>query len=314
MSPWQRRACVLGLAVMVIHPSAPGQPEKFSWGHLSGEADGRWPLLITSPHSGRHYPPAMLAASRLSLLQLRRAEDAFVDALLDGIAGVPVLAATVARSWLDLNRRPDELDPAMFDGALAVPVASSERVLAGLGVIPRLAGHGLNIYARALPAAEAPARLASLHAPWHERVSSILAAARGRHGAALLLDCHSMPPPSGPRPPQIVLGDCHGRSAHPAIMQAIEDHFRMCGWRVARNAPYAGGYTTRHHGQPGTGIHAVQIEIDRALYLDGHRLALHAGAARMRTVLTALVQQLVADWPRLSSAPPAAGSWAQAAE
>jgi N-formylglutamate deformylase len=291
---------------MRFSASAAGQP---AW-TLTGDADGRWPLLLTSPHSGRHYPPALLAASRLSLLQLRRAEDAFVDALLDGIAGVPVLAATHARSWLDLNRRPDELDPAMFDGALAVPVTATERVQGGLGVIPRLAGHGLDIYARRLPAADASARLAQLHTPWHEEVARILGAARARHGAALLIDCHSMPSPTGVRPPQIVLGDCHGLSADPAIVQAIEDHFVQVGWRVARNAPYAGGHTTRHHGRPAQGLHAVQIEIDRALYLDSQRISLTAGAARVRTVLTGLVQRLLAEWPQLAPVPP----WAQAAE
>jgi N-formylglutamate amidohydrolase len=295
---------------MALPVSTAARPADYPWGRLTGDADGRWPLLLTSPHSGRHYPPALLAGSRLSLNQLRRAEDAFVDALLDGIAGVPVLAASHARCWIDLNRRPDELDPAMFDGPLAVPVAATERVQAGLGVIPRLAGHGLDIYARALPAAEAAARLASLHAPWHAQVASLLAAARGRHGAALLLDCHSMPSPTGARPPQIVLGDCHGLSANPAIVQAIEEHFRRLGWRVARNAPYAGGHTTRRHGQPGAGIHAVQIEIDRALYLDAHRLALHSGAGKVRAALTSLVQRLLADWPQLLAAPP----WAEAAE
>ena len=276
----------------------------------SGDGDGRWPLVIASPHSGRHYPQALLAGSRLTLAQLRRAEDALVDALLDGIAGVPVLAATHARCWLDLNRRPDELDPAMFDAPLPVPVTQTERVQAGLGVIPRLAGHGLEINARRLPAGEAAARLATLHAPWHTRLAALLALARARHGSALLVDCHSMPSPGGPRPPQIVLGDCHGQSAAPAIMDAIEDHFRRAGWRVARNAPYAGGHTTQAHGRPVQGIHAVQIEIDRALYLDSHRLTLHAGAGKVRAALTALAQRLVADWPQLAATSP----WAQAAE
>lgn len=277
---------------------------------LTGDADGRWPLLLSSPHSGRHYPPALLAGTRLGLMQLRRAEDAFVDALLDGISGVPVISATFARCWLDLNRAADELDPAMFDGRLAVPVAASERVAAGLGVIPRLAGHGLEIYAWRLPAREAAERLAALHRPWHDRLAAILATARARHGSALLIDCHSMPSPAGPRPPQVVLGDCHGRSCHPAIVAAAEDHFRRLGWRVARNNPYAGGHTTRHHGQPASGIHALQIEIDRALYLDQHRLALHSGAGRVRAAFTALVQRLLADWPQLIGPPP----FAQAAE
>jgi N-formylglutamate deformylase len=267
---------------------------------LTGDDDGRWPLVLASPHSGRHYPAALLAGSRLTLAQLRRAEDALVDALLEGIAGVPVLAATHARCWIDLNRRPDELDPEMFDGPLTVPVARTERVQAGLGVIPRLAAPGLEIPARRWPASEAVARLAGLHVPWHRRIAGLMATAAARHGSALLIDCHSMPSPGGPRPPQIVLGDCHGQSAHPAIVQAIEDHFRRAGWRVARNAPYAGGHTTRAHGRPELGLHAVQIEIDRALYLDGQRLTLHAGAGRVRTAMTALVQQLVADWPRLS--------------
>ena len=280
------------------------QPTMLPPWRLTGDADGRWPLLLASPHSGRHYPPALLAGSRLCLLQLRRAEDAHVDALLEGIAGVPVISATHARCWIDLNRAPDELDPAMFDGALAVPVAASERVQSGLGVIPRLAGQGLEINARPLPAAQAGLRLDALHRPWHDRLAEILAAARLHHGNALLIDCHSMPTPSGPRAPQIVLGDCHGQTANPAIMTAIEDHFRRLGWRVARNAPYAGGHTTRRHGQPATGIHAVQIEIDRALYLDQHRLVLHSGAPRVRAAFTALVQRLVASWPQLAGAAP----------
>jgi N-formylglutamate amidohydrolase len=277
---------------------------------LTGDADGRWPLVVASPHSGRHYPAALLAGSRLSLAQLRRAEDAHVDALLDGIAGVPVLAATHARCWIDLNRRPDELDPSMFDAPLEVPVALTERVQAGLGVIPRLAAHGLEINARRLPAAEAAARLATLHLPWHQQLASLLNAARAVHGSALLIDCHSMPTPAGSRPPQIVLGDCHGLSAAPAIVQAIEDHFRRAGWRVGRNVPYAGGHTTRLHGHPAGAIHAVQIEIDRALYLDSHRLMPNNGAGRVRAALTGLVQTLVADWPRLAGPP----AWREAAE
>lgn len=277
---------------------------------LTGDIDGRWPLFISSPHSGRHYPASFLAASRLPLADLRRAEDGLVDALLDGIAGVPVLAATHARSWLDLNRAEDELDPALFDGPLGVPATPGPRVAAGLGVIPRLAAQGQEIYARRLAAAEAEQRLASHHRPWHALIAGQLAAARTAHGAALLIDIHSMPQPQGPRPPQIVLGDCHGQSASPAIMAAIEDHFRRAGWRVARNHPYAGGHTTQHHGRPATGIHAVQIELCRSLYLDAQRLILTAGAVRLRAALAGLVQQLVANWQPLAGQP----GWAMAAE
>jgi N-formylglutamate amidohydrolase len=277
---------------------------------LTGEIDGRWPLFITSPHSGRHYPPAFLAASRLTLAELRRAEDALVDGLLDGIAGVPVLAASHARSWLDLNRAADELDPAMFEGALPWAVAGGVRVAAGLGVIPRLAAQGMEIYGRRLPASEAAARINGLHRPWHALVTAQLAAAQAQHGAALLIDVHSMPPPAGPRPPQIVLGDCHGSSAHPAIVAMMEDHFRRAGWRVARNQPYAGGYTTHHHGRPANGIHAVQIEICRSLYLDQQRLLPTHGAHKVRAALTSLVQHLVAAWPQLARQ----SGWAIAAE
>jgi N-formylglutamate deformylase len=308
MPPWQTGHGVLGHWAMGIGQTAPAPFRQ------TGDGDGRWPLVLASPHSGRHYPAALLAATRLSLAQLRRAEDAHVDALLDGISGVPVLAATHARCWIDLNRRPDELDPDLFDGPLAVPVTLTDRVQAGLGVIPRLAGHGLEIHARRLPAATAAARLAGLHVPWHDRIASLMAAARARHGSALLIDCHSMPSPGGPRPPQIVLGDCHGQSAHPAIVQAIEDHFRRAGWRVARNAPYAGGHTTRAHGQPAAGFHAVQIEIDRVLYLDNLKLTLHAGAGKVRAAMTALVQRLVADWPRLHGQLAAPSAWREAAE
>lgn len=304
MPAWHPGRGVLGLIGMAAGTASPSPY------CLTGDTDGRWPLVLASPHSGRHYPAALLAGTRLTLAQLRRAEDALVDALLDGIAGVPVLAATHARCWIDLNRRPDELDPALFDGPLAVPVALTDRVQAGLGVIPRLAGLGLEIHARPLPAAEAAARLTGLHAPWHARIAGLMAAACQRHGSALLIDCHSMPSPGGPRPPQIVLGDCHGQSAHPAIVQAIEDHFRRAGWRVARNTPYAGGHTTRAHGRPGLGLHAVQIEIDRALYLDSQRLTLHAGAGKVRAAMTALVQRLVADWPHLAGTT----GWQEAAE
>lgn len=266
---------------------------------VSGDSDGRWPLVIASPHSGREYPPAFLAASRLSLAQLRRAEDAFVDKLLDGIEGVPVLRARHGRAFLDLNRAEDELDPAMFDALAPLVPRHTDRVAAGLGVLPRVAAQGMDIYRRRIPGTEAEARLAALHRPWHARIAELLARAKARHGYAILLDCHSMPRPAGTLPPQIVLGDRFGTSAAPELVDVMERHFVAAGWRVARNAPYAGGHTTEFHAAAAAGIHAVQIEIDRNLYMDTQRLAQHEGFAKVAEQLTGLVKMLVGYAPML---------------
>ena len=264
---------------------------------LSGDDGGRFPVVVASPHSGRDYPADFLARTRLTLAQLRRGEDAYVDGLLDGVAasGVPRLAARYGRSWLDLNRGPDELDPAMYVEPLdACAAQSAERVKAGLGVVPRIAAAGLDIYPTRLRLADARARIAGVHVPWHATLAGLLAAARARHGFAILLDCHSMPAPVAARggAPQVVIGDLHGTSADAALVEGIAAHFAAAGWRTARNAPYAGGYTTARHGDPAQGIHAVQIEIDRALYMDPARLARHMGFPAVAAQLTALVAGL----------------------
>lgn len=270
---------------------------------MSGDTLGRWPLVMASPHSGRCYPPALLAASRLTLAQLRRAEDAFVDELLGDIKTVPVMRAHYGRTWVDLNRAEDELDVAMFDGPPPLVPRASDRVTAGLGVLPRVAVQGLDIYRRKLRPEEAQQRLFSVHRPWHARLAMLLQRARARHGYAILIDCHSMPQPAGVLPPQIVLGDCHGASAAPALTALIERHFAAAGWRVARNNPYAGGHTTQAHGRPAAGIHAVQIEIDRGLYMHPARLARHDGFTAVAQQLTALAALLVAAAPALGLSP-----------
>lgn len=272
--------------------------------NMTGDSDGRWPLVMASPHSGRAYPPAFLAASRLTQAQLRRAEDPFVDALLDGVRGVPILRAHYARAFLDLNRAADELDPAMFDGPPPGPARATERVAAGLGVLPRVAAHGLDIYRRRLPPDEARTRLAALHRPWHARIAELLDRARARHGFAVLIDCHSMPTPAGPLAPQIVIGDRHGASASTALVRLIERHFAAAGWRVARNVPYAGGHTTEFHGAAAAGIHAVQIEIDRSLYIDPQRLVRHEGFPAVAAAMEGLARLLVSATPLLGLAGP----------
>ncbi len=255
-------------------------------------------FVLASPHSGREYPADFLAATRLTLAQLRRAEDAFVADLTLPAAtahGAPLIAARYGRSWLDLNRDAAEIDPAMVVDAMAAdPAQASDRVAAGLGVIPRVAAHGLDIYPGRLRHADIVARLAAVHAPYHAALAGLIDDARRAHGFAVLLDCHSMPsPPAGPHgPPQVVIGDRFGASAAPALVAAVERHFAAAGLRVARNAPYAGGYTTAHHGRPATGIHAIQIEIDRALYMDPVRLVRHLGFDRIAGVFADLVGSL----------------------
>ncbi len=294
-------------------PTAPSDPENgFT---LTGDGDGRWPLVLASPHSGRDYPAAFLARTRLTLGQLRRAEDAYVDGLLGGAAasGVPVLTARYGRSWLDLNRAAGELDPAMYVEPFDTHADQlSDRVQAGLGVVPRVAAQGLDIYATRLNLNEARARIAKVHAPWHAAIAALTGRAMARHGYAILLDCHSMPSPGPVRggAAQVVLGDLHGRSASAALVETIAAHFTAAGLRVARNAPYAGGYTTAAHGRPELGIHAVQIEIDRALYMDPARLVRHLGFPAITGVMTRLADLLIEVAPRLGLAPP----FAQAAE
>lgn len=292
----------------MTHPPVPST-EAAAGFTVSGDRAAFTPLVLASPHSGRVYPPAFLAQTRLRIDQLRRAEDAFVDALVAAapVRGVPLVAAQFGRTWLDLNRSADELDPAMFDDSPAPhPDQFGERVRAGLGIVPRIAAHGLDIYTAPVSLAQARSRIAAVHTPYHATLARLLAAARGRHGHAVLLDCHSMPTPLGGRngAPQIVLGDLYGRSAAPELLACVTGHFKRAGLRVAINDPYAGGYTTQAHGAPASGVHAVQIEIDRALYMDPARLRVHSGFARIAALMTGLVDLLLAEMPQLGLAPP----------
>ncbi|HSM95829.1 MAG TPA: N-formylglutamate amidohydrolase [Rhizomicrobium sp.] len=229
----------------------------------------RVPFVFASPHSGRVYPDGFATASRLSALGLRRSEDAFVDALFASAVelGAPMIAARFPRAYLDANRAPGELDAAMFDGALTVPVdPPGTRVNAGLGVIPRIVRDGAEIYRAKLPGREAAMRLTQLYQPYHAALSDLLEETHARFGCAVLIDCHSMP--SAAAIPDAVLGDRYGMAASHALMRKAERDFERSGFTVARNTPYAGGYSTHIHGRPMLGRHALQVEINRALYLD----------------------------------------------
>jgi N-formylglutamate deformylase len=253
------------------------------------------PFLFASPHSGRSYPASLLEKTRLDATTLRRSEDAFVDELFAGVValGAPLLAAQFPRAFLDVNRGSAELDTAMFDAPLAVPVdAPSPRVAAGLGVIPRIVRDGAEIYRGKLESAEADARIRQLYQPYHQALATLMAEIRSQFGVAVLIDCHSMP--SALSVPDIVLGDRYGASAAPALTARAEAAFSREGFSVARNTPYAGGHTTVLYGRVASGCHALQIEINRALYLDEDRIVKKPAFAAVRARLTRALQFLTA--------------------
>jgi N-formylglutamate deformylase len=255
----------------------------------------RVPFLFASPHSGRRYPQSLLARSRLDALTLRRSEDAYVDELFAGVTalGAPLLAAEFPRAWLDVNRGGAELDQAMFDAPLAVPVdVPGPRVSAGLGVIPRIVRDGAEIYRGKLRHGEAGDRLARFYEPYHQALQALIDETRARFGVAVLIDCHSMP--SALSVPDVVLGDRYGASAGAGLTRRAEDAFARAGFSVTRNTPYAGGHTTIRYGKVETGCHVLQIEINRALYLDEERVAKKAGFQILRARLERVMADLVA--------------------
>jgi len=256
------------------------------------------PLIFASPHSGRRYPADLLAEARAGIQNLRRSEDAYVDELIGGAAGygAAVIAATVARAYVDLNRDPAELDPDMYDERLPSFAAScSPRVQAGLGAIPRITGDGQPIYRRKLALADAEQRLARVHRPYHAALGRLVTEAKEAFGCAVLIDCHSMPSCArGAAAPDIVLGDRFGASCHPSVTALVEATLRRRGYRVARNAPFAGGHTTQIYGRPGQRVHALQIEVSRALYLDEVTLQRSSGFDRVRADFTRVAETLAA--------------------
>ncbi|MFN3891572.1 MAG: N-formylglutamate amidohydrolase [Beijerinckiaceae bacterium] len=241
-------------------------------------------MVVSSPHSGNVYPARFLASSRLSPLALRRSEDAHVDALFAGCArlGAPMLKALFPRAYLDVNREPYELDPRMFEGRLPSYVnARSIRVAGGLGTIARVVGEAQEIYAAKLPVDEALRRIEGLYRPYHRALRDLVTRARAVHGAALLVDCHSMPSTTGPdgtataddlRRPDVVIGDRYGTSCDSRYVDCVEAALRRRGYRVQRNKPYAGGYITEYFGSISRSCDALQIELNRSLYMDERTL------------------------------------------
>jgi len=273
------------------------------------------PLVVASPHSGADYTDDFLAAARLDPLTLRRSEDCFVDEIFAAAPelGAPLLAARFPRAYLDANREAWELDPAMFADLLPPFVNHrSPRVRMGLGTIARVVASGEEIYARKLRFAEARWRVDTLYHPYHHALRRLVDETEAAFGGYLLLDCHSMPSAAsavgGQAAADIVLGDCHGVSCAPRLVEAARDLLAQRNFAVALNAPYAGGFTTGHYGNPRRGRHALQIEINRALYMDERSYQRKPGFDRLQTEMTALLAELGEIMQEYLAEPPRAAA------
>lgn len=251
-------------------------------------------IVFASPHSGQIYPQAFRDASTLSAAQLRRNEDMFVDRLVASAvpSGAPLLCARFPRVYVDVNRAPDELPQAWSD----TPIKETARAQAGIGVVPTHIGERSPIYRRLPSRADAQARITHLYHPYHDALRGLLDAAQTQFGQALLLDCHSMPgfAPMGSRRPDIVLGDCFGRSCYPETLSTIRQILQSEGFSVAVNYPYAGGYVTEHYGRPDDGVEVVQIEINRDLYLNPVTLAPKRGYDSVIDRMQRMITQIIA--------------------
>ncbi|MEE2995852.1 MAG: N-formylglutamate amidohydrolase [Pseudomonadota bacterium] len=260
------------------------------------------PLVFASPHSGCEYPEDFVAGSRLDPLSLRRSEDGFVDDLFNAAPeyGAPLLRATFPRAFVDANREPFELDQRMFSDSLPDYVnTESSRVAAGLGTIARVVSNGQDIYPRKLTFAEAEARINSYYRPYHKALKTLIHDTRKNFGHCVVVDCHSMPSIGGPLDPDVghgradfVVGDCFGSTCAPYITDAIERTIASFGYVVGRNKPFAGGFTTRHYGQPRDHVHTVQIEINRALYMNEVKIEKNAGFERVMAQMTDVIAAL----------------------
>ncbi|MCU0830408.1 MAG: N-formylglutamate amidohydrolase [Rhizobiaceae bacterium] len=274
-------------------------------------AEQRVPFVFSSAHSGRIYPARFLALTQLDPWQIRRSEDCLVDDLYMGVRslGAPLVRAHFPRAYVDANREPFELDPAMYARPLPPQVnAGSPRVAAGLGTIPRIVGEGRPIYASRLQPEDALMRIESCYLPYHRALTALIEATRAKFGFCVVIDCHSMPgqitnPEDGTQP-HFILGDRFGQSAAPGFIGAARALLQQAGFSVSHNRPYAGGYITEHYGNPVGGVHVVQLEISRRLYLDESRYLPTSGFGAVQAELMRFCDRLMSLPDALYSAQP----------
>lgn len=256
------------------------------------------PLLLNSPHSGTALPESFLSQTRLEPRDLLRSADLFMDQIIAPatLRGVAVMHACFPRAFLDVNREPYELDARMFDKKPpAFANTRSLRVVSGYGTVPRLVAEGFDIYARRIPLAEAMRRIDSYYLPYHSALRRRLNDLYRAFGTAVLIDCHSMPAQSlgaAGKVGDVILGDRHGTSCAPELIDFAEALLRDCGLTVSRNQPYSGGFITEHYGNPRAGTHALQIEFNRALYMDEETYVPHNGLLAVSEAMMHLVEAL----------------------
>ena len=267
---------------------------------VKGPAQQRVPFVFNSPHSGCVYPSSLINSARLSAHELRGSEDVLVDELFASVVaiGAPLVAAQFPRVWLDVNREPFELDPLLFRERLPAHAnVRSLRVAGGLGTIARLVREDVPIYKHPPSLEEAQNRIEKIYKPYHSALRSLIGETARQFGHCVLVDCHSMPSSQGRRAGKvdadIVIGDRYGTSCDGAISRELCDRFTALGYRVSRNKPYAGGFITEHYGRPLKGLHAVQIEINRALYMDEKTLLPHDGFAQLQLHISRVISHLV---------------------
>ena len=262
-------------------------------------AEWRAPVIFNSPHSGSVYPAEFLNASRIDLPTLRRSEDSFMDELIADLAarGFPVVRVNFPRSYVDVNREPYELDPRMFFGRLpSFANTRSMRVAGGLGTIPRVVGDGQEIYRERLAVDDALRRIETLYKPYHRALRRLINRVHQSFGAVVVVDCHSMPSigvsRDEPRRPDMVIGDRYGTSCAPTLPDTVEETMGRLGYSIGRNKPYAGGFITEHYGNPASGLHAVQLEFNRAIYMDERRREKSARFAQVAADFAILAEAL----------------------
>ena len=289
-------------SILIMHQYLAEMPDSMAVYDLVEPRKCSSSVVFASPHSGRDYPESLMAKTTLDKRTIRSSEDAHVDELFNYAAefGSPLLAARTPRAYVDFNRSPNELDPALIEG-VPDPVWNS-KISWGLGVIPRVVANGQSIYSERLPVSEALMRLEKCWIPYHEKLEFLLNRAHRVFGESILIDCHSMPREAmegvvsgnGGIRPEVVLGDRYGTSAHEKIVDGVEAAFVGAGLEVVRNKPFAGAYIAQRYGHPASGRHAVQIEIDRSLYMDERQFRKNGNFDAFRALIKGVTAKIAA--------------------